>query len=99
MKNIESILKVKGIGAVIFGPYDYSFSIGHPGETNHPEVLKTWKKVKAACDKANVPLVGFANQKNINEILKDKYKMLLFGHDVRNTADIPKVLEVLKMQD
>ncbi len=96
VENIESILKVKGIGAVIFGPYDYSFCIGRPGETAHPEVLKTWQKVKAACDKANVPLIGFANQNNINEILKDKYKMLLFGHDVRNSADIPKVLEALK---
>jgi 4-hydroxy-2-oxoheptanedioate aldolase len=96
VKNIESILKVKGIGAVIFGPYDYSFCVGHPGETTHPEVVKTWKKVKAACDNANVPLVGFANQNNINEILKENYKMLLIGHDIKNTMDIPKVIDVLK---
>jgi len=96
VKNIEEILKVKGIGAVIFGPYDFSVSIGHPGETSHPEVLSTWKKIKAACDKANVPLVGFATAGNIQEILTENYRMLLFGHDVRNNEDIPEILKALQ---
>jgi 4-hydroxy-2-oxoheptanedioate aldolase len=96
VKNIDEILKVKGIGAIIFGPYDYSFCIGHPGETSHPEVLRTWQKVKAACDKANVPLVGFATAGNIQDILKENYRMLLFGHDVRNNEDIPVILQALQ---
>jgi 4-hydroxy-2-oxoheptanedioate aldolase len=95
VKNIDEILKVKGIGAVIFGPYDFSFSIGHPGETDHPEVLKTWEIVKSACDRADVPLVGFANPNNINDILSQNYRMLLFGHDVRNNDVIPKVLDAI----
>ena len=96
VKNIDEILNVKGIGAVIFGPYDYSFCIGHPGKTDHPEVLKAWKTVKKICDKANVPLIGFANPKNINEILKENYKMLLIGHEVRVNGGIDKVLEVMQ---
>jgi len=98
VRNINEILKVKGIGAVIFGPYDFSFSIGHPGETDHPEVLKTWKIVKAACDRANIPLIGFANPDNIKDILKENYKMLLIGHDVRNDGGIDKVLEEIGKQ-
>ncbi len=96
VRNIDDILKVPGIGAVIFGPYDYSFSIGHPGETTHPDVLKTWDVVKAACDRANVPLIGFANPDDINEKLNQNYKMLLFGHDVRNNGVVPKVLEAIE---
>jgi len=92
VNNIDEILSVKGIGAVIFGPYDFSFSCGHPGETNHPEVLKNWAKVKDACDKANVPLIGFATPENIGEKLKKNYKILLFGHDVRNNGAIAKIL-------
>ncbi len=96
VKNIDEILKIKGIGAVIFGPYDFSFSIGHPGETDHPEVMKTWKTVKAACDRANVPLIGFATPDDIKDKLKENYKMLLFGHDVRIDGVIQKVLEAIK---
>ena len=96
VKNIDEILKVKGIGAVIFGPYDYSFSIGHPGETDHLDVLKTWKIVKAACDRADVPLIGFATADDINDKIKENYKMLLFGHDVRNDGVIPKILDAIK---
>jgi 2-keto-3-deoxy-L-rhamnonate aldolase RhmA len=94
--NNDEILKVKGIGAVIFGPYDYSFSIGHPGQTDHPEVMNTWKIVKAACDRANVPLIGFATSDDIKDKLKENYKMLLFGHDVRNDGVIQKVLDTIK---
>ena len=28
-----------GIDAVFFGPNDLSFSFGHPGEMNHPDVI------------------------------------------------------------
>jgi len=96
VRNIDEILKVKGIGAVIFGPYDFSFSIGFPGETTHPDVTKNWDVVKKACDRTNVPLVGFANPDNIKNKLKENYKMLLFGHDVRNNGVVTKVLEAIE---
>jgi 4-hydroxy-2-oxoheptanedioate aldolase len=96
VQNIDEILSVKGIGAVIFGPYDYSFSIGYPGQTDHPEVLKTWKTIKQACDKVNIPLMGFASPDNISKLLEENYRMLLFGHDVVNNGSIPKILEVIR---
>jgi len=47
VENLEEILSVDGIDMVQFGPADYSLSIGHPGERNHPKVkeaeLKTIK--------------------------------------------------------
>lgn len=36
--NLEKILAVEGIDMVQFGPGDYSMSIGHIGERQHPEV-------------------------------------------------------------
>jgi 4-hydroxy-2-oxoheptanedioate aldolase len=96
VQNISEILSVKGIGAVIFGPYDYSFNCGYPGETNHPQVIKTWKIVKNACDSSNIPLIGFANPENISRILKKDFPMLLIGHDVVNNGNISRVLDVIK---
>ena len=37
--NLDAILAVPGIDAVFFGPNDLSFSFGHPGEMQHPEVV------------------------------------------------------------
>ena len=96
VKNVDEILKVKGIGAVIFGPYDYSFVAGHPGETNHPDVVKAWDTVKKACDKAGVPLIGFGNPENIKKLVSENYRMLLVGHDVRDDGRLQKVLNILK---
>ena len=96
VKNIDEILKVPGIGAVIFGPYDYSFASGNYGNSNAEEVQEALKKVKLACDKANVPLVGFANSGNINEMIKENYKMLLVGTDIDNSGDVGKVFDILR---
>lgn len=98
VRNIDEILSVKGIGAVIFGPYDYSFSCGRYGKSDHPDVIKAWNKVKRACDRFNVPLIGFANPQNINDRLKEDYKMLLIGVDTAHDGSIEAVLDVIRKQ-
>ena len=37
--NLDAILAVPGIDAVFFGPNDLSFSLGHPGQMTHPDVV------------------------------------------------------------
>jgi 4-hydroxy-2-oxoheptanedioate aldolase len=96
VRNIDSILKVPGIGAVIFGPYDYSFASGKPGLSDDPVVIEAMKKVKGACDRAGVPFVGFANAANIEELLKDNYRMLLVGTNVDLSGGAGKVLDILR---
>ncbi|HYI16713.1 MAG TPA: aldolase/citrate lyase family protein [Thermomicrobiales bacterium] len=38
VENLDSVLAVKGVDMVQFGPGDYSMSIGVPGQFNHPRV-------------------------------------------------------------
>lgn len=45
MGNLSEILKVEGIDGVMFGPSDFSQALGHPGETEHPEVLEAMNRV------------------------------------------------------
>jgi 2-keto-3-deoxy-L-rhamnonate aldolase RhmA len=40
VENLESILRVKGIDMVQFGPSDYSISIGLAGQRDHPAVVE-----------------------------------------------------------
>jgi 4-hydroxy-2-oxoheptanedioate aldolase len=37
--NIDAIAAVPGVDAIFFGPNDLSFSLGHPGNMQHPEVV------------------------------------------------------------
>jgi 4-hydroxy-2-oxoheptanedioate aldolase len=96
VRNVDSILKVPGIGAVIFGPYDYSFAAGKPGQSDDPVVVEAMKKVKSACDRAGVPFIGFANPANIEELLKDNYRMLLIGTSVDISGGAGRVLDILR---
>ena len=39
LDHLDEILSVPGIDAVFFGPNDLSFSLGHPGQMTHPDVV------------------------------------------------------------
>ena len=40
VENLESILRVKGVDMVQFGPSDYGISIGLAGQRDHPTVVE-----------------------------------------------------------
>ncbi len=59
-RNIEAILDVAGVDAVMIGPYDLSGSLGKPGEIDDPEVQGLIKGVHRACLKRKKPIGIFA---------------------------------------
>ena len=40
ISNLDEILTVDGIDVIYIGTYDLCQSVGHPGQPNHPEVVK-----------------------------------------------------------
>jgi 2-keto-3-deoxy-L-rhamnonate aldolase RhmA len=56
--NINDIVNLKGVDAILVGPYDLSSSLGQPGEINHPLVQSAIDKIIIACQDANVSM-GF----------------------------------------
>ena len=56
VNNIDEILQVAGIDAIIVGPHDLSGSLGLLGETNHPNVKALMDKISVAARKWEVPL-------------------------------------------
>jgi 2-dehydro-3-deoxyglucarate aldolase len=56
VKNIESIVKVPGLDAVLIGPYDLSASMGLPGQVNHPDVQAAIRHAARACFEAGMPV-------------------------------------------
>jgi len=60
VKDIQSIVRVTGIDAVLIGPFDLSGSLGVLGETNHPRVLEAIETIRGACQAVEMPLGIFA---------------------------------------
>ena len=54
VENIDAILGVKGVDAVIFGPRDLSNDLGILGQTNHPDILACFESVLASAGRNNV---------------------------------------------
>jgi 2-dehydro-3-deoxyglucarate aldolase len=54
--NIEAIVRVAGIDAVLVGPYDLSASLGRMGQVDHPDVVAAIDHVTVVCRQVGVPL-------------------------------------------
>jgi 2-keto-3-deoxy-L-rhamnonate aldolase RhmA len=55
-QDIDKILDVDGVDAVLIGPYDLSGSLGKPGEVNDPEVEGYISRIRDACLKRKKPI-------------------------------------------
>ncbi len=55
-ENIDEILTVEGLAAVTWGAFDLSASLGHPGQPDHPEVLRIHAEVEEKARAAGVRL-------------------------------------------
>lgn len=61
VENIDSIVQVPGIGALLVGPFDLSGTMDLLGQVNHPEVKAAITKVVEACKTAGLPVGIFAS--------------------------------------
>lgn len=54
--NIDEILSVPGIGAVLVGSFDLSASLGIVGQMQHPDLLAAVATVREACIRKGIPV-------------------------------------------
>jgi 2-dehydro-3-deoxyglucarate aldolase/4-hydroxy-2-oxoheptanedioate aldolase len=82
VKNIDEILKVKGIDSVFIGPYDLSASMGLIGQISHPDVVSAVRLIKEKCREAGLPygIFGMKAEPLISEI-REGCTFLLCGVD------------------
>jgi 2-dehydro-3-deoxyglucarate aldolase len=45
VENLEAIMSVDGVDAMMIGPYDLSGSLGHPGDFEHPAVREALDEI------------------------------------------------------
>jgi 2-dehydro-3-deoxyglucarate aldolase len=82
VENIESIVAVPGIDAVLIGPYDLSASLGKLGQLNDPQVLQAIDRVTEACLAAGVRLGIFGlSAEAVKPYIERGYSLVIAGVD------------------
>jgi len=82
VENIESIVTVPGVDAVLIGPYDLSASLGKMGEIDDPVVTTAIDRVTTACQTAGIPLGYFGvNADAVQPYSQRGYNLLVAGTD------------------
>lgn len=82
--SIASLLAVRGLDAVMIGPYDLSASLGVPGDIDHPTVRASVNEVLHACKKAGVPSgihVVQPDAKKLDAEIAAGHRFLAYGTD------------------
>ncbi|WP_146588508.1 HpcH/HpaI aldolase family protein [Puniceibacterium confluentis] len=76
--NLEEILKVPGVGAVLIGEGDLSQELGHPRDFDHPDVVKAMDYIVQTC-KAHGVKVGHPHTgaKNLEKVVEWGFDLML----------------------
>lgn len=86
VENIEEILSVEGIDAVIVGPVDLSISLGNTGNIMHPQEIAAIEKVIAECKKCDIRF-GIIGSNEILEHFKDEINYFVSAIDFNIIRD------------
>jgi 2-dehydro-3-deoxyglucarate aldolase len=84
VNDIDKILKVPGLDAIIIGPYDLSASIGVTGDFENSKFKEALKKILTSCKKNNIPSgihVVMPDKDELKDKIKEGYQFLAFSID------------------
>ena len=84
VKNLENILQLDGLDAIMIGPYDLSASMGITGEFNSKEFNAIMDSIISCCKKYDIPFgdhVVQPNKKNFKKRVNQGFQFLAFSTD------------------
>jgi 2-dehydro-3-deoxyglucarate aldolase len=91
--DIDQIVRVEGLDAVLIGPYDLASSMGHTGEVTHPDVRDAISKVRAACFEVGMPIGIFGVSADaVTPYIEAGFTMIVVGADVLMLHDAAKAM-------
>jgi 2-dehydro-3-deoxyglucarate aldolase len=83
-RDIEAILAVEGLDAIMIGPYDLSASMGLTGQFDHPDFKALLNGVVAACARHKIPAgqhVVVPDPKRLEATLAEGYRFVAYCTD------------------
>jgi 2-dehydro-3-deoxyglucarate aldolase len=89
VENVEEILSVPGFGFIYLGPGDLAVSLGHPGESDHPEVREAIDTAREACTNAGVPIgVSVTSTADARDALDAGYRVVRLGDEMEAVREL-----------
>jgi 2-dehydro-3-deoxyglucarate aldolase len=89
VENLPEILSIPHLGFVFVGPADLSVSLGHPLETDHPEVRETIEEVRTTSLETDVPIGRIADDAaDAATAVENGYSLLRIGGDVASARRV-----------
>ena len=82
--NLDKILQVKGLDAILIGPYDLSASLGLTGQFEHTKFMSTMQLIKEKAFSANIPAgihVVAPSREELTGRISEGYKFIAFSID------------------
>ncbi|HXV25530.1 MAG TPA: aldolase/citrate lyase family protein [Alphaproteobacteria bacterium] len=80
---VVEIAEVPGVDLLFVGPYDFSASLGYPGQPDHPVVRRRIEGIEGACRDAGIPIGGIPTPgRSARELIETGYALILSGSDV-----------------
>lgn len=84
LEQLDNILRVKGLDAILIGPYDLSASMNLTAEFEEPKFLDAVLTIKDKADKANIPCgvhIVEPNKLELEKKIEEGYKFIPFSID------------------
>lgn len=101
IENLDTIMDVEGIDILFIGPYDLSQSLGVPGQTTHPKVIRQMQKIVRAAKERGILVGTFTDNDETLRMWNDAgVQYLSYSVDVGIFADactrVKKELQMLQ---
>jgi 2-dehydro-3-deoxyglucarate aldolase len=84
VNNLESIVAVYGLDAIMVGPYDLSASLGITGDFENKKFLDTLTQILKVCEKFKMPCgmhVVQPDTKMLEQRIREGYTFIAYGVD------------------
>lgn len=82
VENIEAIVQVPGVDAIMLGPYDLSASMGKIGRIDDPDVVAAIDRITTVCRAAKMPLGCFGvTTAAVQKFIEQGYTLITAGVD------------------
>tara|TARA_B100001123_G_C15216313_1_gene989381 strand:- start:561 stop:1322 length:762 start_codon:yes stop_codon:yes gene_type:complete len=84
IENLDDILQVEGLDAIITGPYDLSASMGITAEFENKEFIKVMKLIISKCKEYKIPCgehIVEPNPDKLNMRIKQGYRFIAYSTD------------------
>ena len=82
--NLEEILAVEGLDAILIGPYDLSASMGLIGQFDEPRFIAAMERIRTLCRQANIPCgvhVVMPDKAALQQRINEGYRFIAYSID------------------